>query len=132
MKVMQMEERGKSMCSIPLMPTRGAIYQPKRLSEEVFLQAFLQHNLAMNLIILLLVCLQWPPFIGQLQAISKPGFPCEREEYLINGGVSSPMGGERRKLGEGLEALKTPLQNISVPSSINVSNLILSRLSQLL
>ena len=120
MKVMQMKERGKSMCSIPLIPTRGARYQPKNLSEEVFLQTFLQHNLVMYLIFLPLVCLQWPPFIGQLQAISKPGSPCEREEDFINGGVSSSMGGQRRKPREGLEALKAPLQNISVPFSINV------------
>ena len=74
----------------------------------------------MNSIFLLLFGLQWPPFIGQLQAISKLGSPCEREEDFINGGVASSMDGQRRQPGEGLEAFKAPLQNILVPSSINV------------
>ena len=122
MKVMQMEERWKSMCSIPLMPSRGARYQPKKLSEEVFLQEFLQYNLAMSLIFLLFFELKWPPFIGQLQAISKLGSPCEREGGFINGGVSSSMAGQIRHLGEGLEAFNASLRNISVLSTINALN----------
>ena len=67
----------------------------KELREEEVLYAFFNITLHMSFVFLLLFELQWLPFIGKLQAISKPGSSCEREEDLINGGVSSCLDGQR-------------------------------------
>ena len=76
-------------------------------------------TLQMIVFFLPLFQLQWLPFIGRLQVISKPGSPCEREGSVINGGVSSSMASQRRNPGEGLEVLNAYLWNILVPSTIN-------------
>jgi len=97
-------------------------WQLKSLVRKRSYKHFFSITLQMSFVFLLLFELQWLPFIGQLQVISKPGSSCEREEDLINGGVSSCLDGQIRQPGEGLEAINAYLWNISVPSIINVSN----------
>ena len=96
---------------------KRARWQLKSLVRKRSYKHFFNITLQMSFVFLLLFELQWPPFIGQLQVISKPGSPCEREEDLINGGVSSCIYGQRRQPGEGLEAMNAYLQKY--PSLFN-------------
>ena len=76
--------------------------QPKSLGRKRSYKHFFSITLHMSFVFLLLFELQWLPFIGKFQVISKPGSPRERDEDLINGGVSSSIDGQRRQPGEGL------------------------------
>ena len=80
------------------------------LEKMTIVQTFPRHNLAMNFFFLLLNLSPMPLFYRHTSSLFQTSFRCERGEDLINGGVSSPMDGQRSQIGEGLEVWKASLE----------------------